>query len=112
VSAGAAPLAGLKVLDLSRVLAGPFAGRMLAACWAEDRDIAEEMVLLDCATASGLDGGALAEAADSEEIRRIAQADLDRAIEIGVFGAPTYVVDGELFWGQDRLDFVERALAR
>jgi 2-hydroxychromene-2-carboxylate isomerase len=33
------------------------------------------------------------------------------AIEAGVFGAPSYVVDGELFWGQDRLDFVERCLA-
>jgi carboxymethylenebutenolidase len=34
------------------------------------------------------------------------------AIDAGVFGAPSYVVDGEIFWGQDRLDFVERALAR
>jgi carboxymethylenebutenolidase len=33
------------------------------------------------------------------------------AIDAGVFGAPSYVVDGEMFWGQDRLDFVERALA-
>jgi carboxymethylenebutenolidase len=34
------------------------------------------------------------------------------AIDAGVFGAPSYVVDGEIYWGQDRLDFVERALAR
>ena len=34
------------------------------------------------------------------------------AIDAGVFGAPSYVVDGEIFWGQDRLEFVERALAR
>ena len=34
------------------------------------------------------------------------------AIDAGVFGAPSYVIDGEIFWGQDRLDFVERALAR
>jgi carboxymethylenebutenolidase len=33
------------------------------------------------------------------------------AIDVGVFGAPSYVVNGEIFWGQDRLDFVERALA-
>jgi carboxymethylenebutenolidase len=33
-------------------------------------------------------------------------------IELGVFGAPSYVIDGEIFWGQDRLDFVERRLAR
>ena len=34
------------------------------------------------------------------------------AIDAGVFGAPSYVVDGEIFWGQDRLDFVERVLSR
>ena len=39
-------------------------------------------------------------------------ADSQRAIEVGVFGAPSYVVDGEIFWGQDRLDFLERRLAR
>jgi 2-hydroxychromene-2-carboxylate isomerase len=38
-------------------------------------------------------------------------ANTHQAIEIQIFGAPTYVIDGELFWGQDRLDFVERRLA-
>ena len=40
------------------------------------------------------------------------EADSQRAIEAGVFGAPSYIYDGELFWGQDRLDFLERRLAR
>jgi 2-hydroxychromene-2-carboxylate isomerase len=40
------------------------------------------------------------------------EADTQRAIEAGVFGAPSWVVDGELFWGQDRLDFLQRRLAR
>ena len=35
----------------------------------------------------------------------------ERGVELGVFGAPSYVIDGEIFWGQDRLDFVERRLA-
>jgi protein-disulfide isomerase len=39
------------------------------------------------------------------------EANTQQAIDAGVFGAPSFVVDGELFWGQDRLDFVERALA-
>jgi len=39
------------------------------------------------------------------------EANTERAIALGVFGAPTYVVDGELFWGQDRLDFLQRRLA-
>ena len=37
--------------------------------------------------------------------------DRQMAIDAGVFGAPSYLLDGEIFWGQDRLDFVERALA-
>ena len=40
------------------------------------------------------------------------EQDSQRAIDSGVFGAPTYVIDGEMFWGQDRLDFLERRLAR
>jgi len=40
------------------------------------------------------------------------EADAQRAIDVGVFGAPSYIVDGELFWGQDRLDFLQRRLAR
>ncbi|MBC8057145.1 MAG: DsbA family protein, partial [Rhizobiales bacterium] len=39
-------------------------------------------------------------------------ADTQRAVDAGVFGAPSYVVEGEIFWGQDRLDFLERRLAR
>ncbi|MEO8386823.1 DsbA family protein, partial [Polaromonas sp.] len=39
------------------------------------------------------------------------EANTQQAIDAGVFGAPSYVIDGELFWGQDRLDFVERKLA-
>jgi carboxymethylenebutenolidase len=40
------------------------------------------------------------------------EQDSQRAIDSGVFGAPTYVANGEMFWGQDRLDFLERRLAR
>jgi carboxymethylenebutenolidase len=40
------------------------------------------------------------------------EADSSQAIAAGVFGAPSYVIDGEVFWGQDRLDFVARRLAR
>jgi len=40
------------------------------------------------------------------------ERDTQRAIDAGVFGAPSYVVDGEIFWGQDRLDFLQRRLAQ
>jgi len=48
----------------------------------------------------------------SQAVHERYEADSQRAIEAGVFGAPSYIYDGELFWGQDRLDFLERRLAR
>ena len=48
----------------------------------------------------------------SQAVHERYEADSQRAIDTGVFGAPTYVVFGEIFWGQDRLDFLERRLAR
>ena len=47
----------------------------------------------------------------SPEVQQQYEANTHQAIAAGIFGAPTYVVDGEMFWGQDRLDFVERKLA-
>jgi 2-hydroxychromene-2-carboxylate isomerase len=88
------------------------AGAIMRACWAEDRDIADADTLKAIADGSELDGTALlAQAADPA-----ARATYDRftqeAIDRNVFGAPTYVFDNEMFWGQDRLDFLNRALAR
>lgn len=89
----------------------PLSGAILAAVWAEERDIADPATLRAIAAAEGLDGAALLAAAEDEAARAAYAADTEEAIERGVFGAPTFIVDGELFWGQDRLDFVERALA-
>lgn len=86
------------------------AGRILAAVWAEERNIADPETLLAIATQSGFDGEQLVERARQGHYDTIVDANTEQAIELGVFGPPTYVVDGEAFWGQDRLDFVERAL--
>ena len=64
------------------------------------------------ASTQGLDAAALAERADAPDIATRYDALTQEAIDRGVFGAPTYVYDGELFWGQDRLDFLDRALAK
>src|SRR5690606_1726914 len=88
------------------------ADRIGRALWAEDRNIADFDTLEEILTEAGLDPAPLFRAADGETVQAALQADTDRAIAADVFGAPTYVIDGELFWGQDRLDFVERALAR
>jgi 2-hydroxychromene-2-carboxylate isomerase len=85
-------------------------GAIGRALWVESRNIADGDTLIELASGSGLDGAALTRAARSAEIESRYQSYTDEAIERGVFGAPTFIVDDEVFWGQDRLEFVQRAL--
>ena len=87
------------------------AGAILGACWAQERNIADEKVLAALLTEQGLPA-ALLERSYSQAVQERYESYTQAAIDAGVFGAPSYVVDGEIFWGQDRLDFVERVLAR
>ncbi|PRX37447.1 2-hydroxychromene-2-carboxylate isomerase [Meinhardsimonia xiamenensis] len=83
---------------------------LLRAAWAEDRNIAEDDVIRDCLAAAGFDP-ALADRgmlAGAEEYA----ANLEEAVNRGVFGSPFYLLGEEAFWGQDRLEDLERALAR
>jgi 2-hydroxychromene-2-carboxylate isomerase len=91
---------------------GKAAFAIMRGCWAEERNIADRATLVELLSREGLDGAKIVSAAESDAGKRGLDANTDEAIERQVFGAPTYVVDGELFWGQDRLDFVERALKR
>ena len=86
------------------------AGAVLAACWAQERNIADEKVLAQLLAEQGLPP-VLLEQSHSQAVQVRYEACTQQAIDAGVFGAPSYVIDGEIFWGQDRLDFVERALA-
>jgi 2-hydroxychromene-2-carboxylate isomerase len=86
------------------------AGAILRACWAEERNIGDTPTLAHIAGEQGLNGAALAEAAP--QMRAAYDSYTQEAIERQVFGAPTYIFEGEPFWGQDRLEFLERALAR
>lgn len=80
--------------------------------WAEDRDIADLDTLREFARATiGEEGAALVRAPQDPAVIAEWDANLAEAERRGIFGTPTYVVGDELFWGQDRLDFVERALA-
>jgi 2-hydroxychromene-2-carboxylate isomerase len=88
------------------------AGAVMRARWAEERDIADEATLAAIVQGAGQDSGALAERAATSEINTAYEASTQAAIDRQVFGAPTYVLDGELFWGQDRLDFLARKLAK
>lgn len=80
------------------------------AVWVEDRDIAQAETVIQIADECGLDGKALYEG--REDARELYEQYTQRAIDAQVFGAPWYVYNGEPFWGQDRLEFLDRALAR
>jgi 2-hydroxychromene-2-carboxylate isomerase len=87
------------------------AGDCLRAVWVQDLDISTEATLHDILAGRGLDAAALLLHAASSQIAATYDAHTQEAIARGVFGAPTYAYGEELFWGQDRLDFLDRALA-
>jgi 2-hydroxychromene-2-carboxylate isomerase len=98
-------------LALGSAAAMQVAGAVLSACWAQERNIADDKVLAELLAEQGLPAAVL-EQSHSQAAQERYEAYTQQAIEAGVFGAPSYVVEGEIFWGQDRLDFVERALGR
>jgi 2-hydroxychromene-2-carboxylate isomerase len=85
------------------------ADAVLRAVWVEDRNIADESTLAVLLAERELPARRLDDA-HSQAVHERYQADTEAAIAAGVFGAPSYVVAGEIFWGQDRLDFLERRL--
>ncbi len=85
-------------------------GALHRACWADEKNIADSDTLMALANAVGLDGAALSKLAGSDEVAAEFSRNTDEAIAANVFGVPWYRVDGEGYWGQDRLDFVERHL--
>lgn len=86
-------------------------GAILRAVWVEDRNIAAAHELAAILEEAKLPARRLDDA-HSQAVHERYEADSQMAIDAGVFGAPSYVIDGEIFWGQDRLDFVARRLAR
>ncbi len=84
---------------------------IMKACWTEERNTGDVETLQAIAEEQGLDGAALLAQAQSDAIKAQYAAFTQEAIDRQVFGAPSYVIDGEIFWGQDRLEFVDRKLA-
>ena len=85
-------------------------GAVLSAVWSQQRNIADEKTLAELLHEQHLPAACL-EQTYSQAVHERYESYTQMAIDAGVFGAPSYVLDGEIFWGQDRLDFVERALA-
>lgn len=83
---------------------------LLRALWAEDRDTSQAEVRIAIADEHGMDGAALHAAETSPEVQALYRQYTEEAVAQGIFGAPIFVLDGERFWGQDRIDFLDRAL--
>lgn len=85
---------------------------IMRAYWERDEDISDRDVLASIASSAGFDGATILDSADSTASREGLTAITEKAVERGVFGVPTFFFDDEMFWGKDRLDFVERLLKR
>jgi 2-hydroxychromene-2-carboxylate isomerase len=90
-----------------------FAEAVFVAYWTHDRDIAQDVVLADIATAQGLDAAALLAAIATPEVKALLKANVDEVIARGGFGSPTFFVGGDdMYFGNDRLPLVRAAVLR
>ena len=90
--------------------AGGLAQAFLRACWAQERDIADEATIASILSETGHDAANLASAMEAAAPRY--QENTQLCLQNGVFGAPFYIVGDEKFWGQDRLDYLDWHLGR
>jgi 2-hydroxychromene-2-carboxylate isomerase len=88
-----------------------FMRRAMAGIWEEERNLADPLVIAELAEAAGLDSTSLLKAAGDTLTEAVYALNLENAVAADVFGSPAYVLAGEVFWGQDRLDLLDDALA-
>ena len=111
IGAVAASRAVLWLRRESPAQVAPFIHATFRAFFVADRNVSELPVVLEIAQQLGIEPARLAAAVQEEAIKNALRAEVEKAIARGVFGAPTLFVDGEMFWGHDRLPQVERWLA-
>jgi 2-hydroxychromene-2-carboxylate isomerase len=85
--------------------------RVFSGVWENEENFGDAAIVAGALQDAGLDAKALIASADSVDIKEIYEQNRQEAIKIGVFGSPSYVLNGEIFWGQDRLDLLDDALA-
>ncbi|HLO77742.1 MAG TPA: 2-hydroxychromene-2-carboxylate isomerase [Magnetospirillum sp.] len=108
----AAARAFLWLEDVDPARAKPFGHATFAAYFAEGRNISDKEVVVDVGAAMGIEPAALLAGIEQPEIKARLRQQTESAIARGVFGAPFLVVDGESFWGFDRLPMVDEWLRR
>ena len=87
-----------------------FGHELLKQIWSEEKDISDEKNIEIASNLFKLNFKELSDLAKSEKVSKINQDNTEEAVAKNVFGSPTYIFKNELFWGQDRLDFLERTL--
>ncbi len=80
------------------------------AFWVEGRDLGDPAVIADVLTSAGLDAAKIADLATTDAAKQTLRANTDEAVSRGAFGAPTFFLDDEMFFGVDHLPYLERAL--
>lgn len=84
----------------------PYIVEVMRKEWAEGQDIGDPNILLEVGELIGLDRGELSAALDNTAYQAQLKRNAEEAAEIGVIGVPTFVIGDQIFWGQDRIDFV------
>jgi 2-hydroxychromene-2-carboxylate isomerase len=96
------------VADQDEALAKRLARALYHGYFAEGKNISAPETVVAIAGSLEIDGEALAEALETQVVKERLKAEVSAAIERGVFGSPTFIVDGEMFWGADRLWQIKR----
>jgi 2-hydroxychromene-2-carboxylate isomerase len=99
---------GLQLREPQRLVA--FVGAVYRAIWVEQRNMNDGAVVASVLREAGFDPEALLALASDPAVKEQLKAQTQNAVARGVFGAPTFFVGEDMFWGQDRLDFVKEAL--
>jgi 2-hydroxychromene-2-carboxylate isomerase len=82
------------------------------AVWAEAIDLGDDATLTSVLDKAGVPAAEVLAAVERQDVKDALRRNTDEAVSRGVFGAPTFFVGSEMFWGNDRLDFVEEALRK
>jgi 2-hydroxychromene-2-carboxylate isomerase len=90
----------------------PFHEAIYPAFWTQGADLGKPEIIVEVLNAAGLEGQRIVNSGQDSEVKAALRATTEEAVERGVFGAPTFFVDGEMFFGNDRLEFVEAALGQ
>lgn len=100
---------GLHMTDDARFV--PYCNAIYQAIWVDALNMSDAAVVSQVLTTAGFDAASIVALANAQSTKDALKAATEAAVARGVFGAPTFFVSEQMFWGQDRIDFVREALA-